>query len=129
MTARQLGCALALGGVALAGLATSAPASRTITPPARVQVVASEFSFSLSRRTIKTGPAVIELTNFGEDPHDLYMRRLARRAVTLKVKETLPEHQKILRARLAPGRFVLWCSIADHRKRGMEAHLTVTKRR
>ncbi len=129
MKARQLGCALAVGGVALAGLATGAPASRTTAPPARVQVVASEFSFSLSRRAIKAGPAVIELANFGEDPHDLYMRRLAKGAVTLKVKETLPEHQSILRARLAAGRFVLWCSIADHRKRGMEAQLTVRKGR
>ena len=44
-------------------------------PPARVQVVAQEFAFSLSRRTIKTGDAIVELVNQGQDAHDLRMKR------------------------------------------------------
>ena len=40
-------------------------------PPARVQVVAQEFRYALSRQTIKAGPAIIELRNAGEDAHDL----------------------------------------------------------
>src|SRR5207248_1793790 len=39
-------------------------------PPARVQIGAAEYSFSLSRQTIRAGPAIVELVNFGEDPHD-----------------------------------------------------------
>jgi hypothetical protein len=98
-------------------------------PPARVQIVAREFSLALSRRTIAAGPAVLELANFGEDPHDLKLRRQAAGARTLTIPEVGPARQRQLRARLAPGRFVLWCSIADHRELGMEARLTVRRTR
>jgi hypothetical protein len=30
-----------------------------------------------------------------------------------------------LEARLLPGRFTIWCSLADHRARGMTATLVV----
>src|SRR5205814_7083103 len=57
-----------------------APAARAVIaaapPPARVQVVAQEFRYSLSRRTIRAGWAVIELRNAGEDAHDLVLQRL-----------------------------------------------------
>jgi hypothetical protein len=95
--------------------------------PARVQVVAEEFSLALSRRTLKAGPAIIELANFGEDPHDLKLRRQAPGSPTLTIPQVPPARQARLRARLAPGRFVLWCSVADHRERGMEARLTVRR--
>jgi hypothetical protein len=112
--------------LALTGLARGAEPQR---PPARIQVVAEEYSFALSRRTIMSGRAAIELTNFGQDPHDLHLRRLAPGAPTLKLPQVRPGQQAELRVRLAPGRFVLWCSLADHRARGMEARLTVAKRR
>jgi hypothetical protein len=112
--------------VALAVL-TAPPASGVRPAPARMQVVADEFSLTLSRRTLKAGPAIIELTNFGEDPHDLKLRRQARDAPTLTIREVAPSRLAQLRARLAPGRFVLWCSIADHRQRGMQALVTVRR--
>ena len=119
---RRLLLATALLGVVVA------PATAARKPaPARVQVVAEEFSLTLSRQTIKAGPAIIELANFGEDPHDLKLRRLARGAPILMIREVAPARQVQLRVRLAPGRFVLWCSIADHRQRGMEARLRVRR--
>ena len=45
-------------------------------PPARVQVVAREYSFALSRPSMKAGTAIVELANFGEDPHDLRLQRI-----------------------------------------------------
>lgn len=119
----------ALAAVAALGfLAAPASAIREVVVPARVQVVADEFSFQLSRRTIKSGPAIIELVNYGEDDHDLRMRRSARGAKTLQLRTVLPGQDARLRPTLAPGKFVLWCSIADHRKLGMQAFLTVSKR-
>jgi hypothetical protein len=110
-------------------LALAAPSLAAGKPgPARVQVVAEEFSLTLSRRTLVAGPAIVELANFGEDPHDLKLRRQAAGAPTLTIAEVGPSRQAQLRARLAPGRFVLWCSIADHRQRGMQAHITVRRR-
>ena len=45
-------------------------------PPARVQVVAQEFSYSLSRRKVKAGKVIIELVNDGQDTHDLDLERV-----------------------------------------------------
>ena len=53
---------------------TSAAASPR--SPARAQVSADEFTLALSRSSIHHGPAIIELVNFGEDDHDLALRRV-----------------------------------------------------
>jgi plastocyanin len=94
--------------------------------PARVQVVAHEFSFSLSRTTLKPGTAVIELANFGEDAHDLRLRRVgARHIAGTKVVEA--GDRTDLTVKLLPGRYSFWCSLADHRARGMRATLIVRR--
>jgi hypothetical protein len=53
-------------------------ASMTLSPPppARVQIVAREYSFALSRPALNAGRAIVELVNFGEDPHDLRLQRV-----------------------------------------------------
>ena len=95
-------------------------------PPARVQVVAQEFRFSLSRPAIKAGWAIIELRNMGEDAHDLRMRRIGgSRVYAWPVTQSggvVDEEFKLL-----PGRYVLYCSIANHRPLGMQAELVVKK--
>jgi plastocyanin len=118
-----------LGSAALAGaLLLSGPAEATRSVyPARVQVVADEFRFTLSRLKIKAGPAIVQLANFGEDPHDLRFRR-AGGTRTYAIRETAPGEDRDLEVKLLPGRFTLWCSIADHRKRGMQTQLLVLKR-
>jgi uncharacterized cupredoxin-like copper-binding protein len=95
--------------------------------PARVQVVATEFEFALSRQSVKSGRVIVQLANFGEDPHDLRMRRIATRALTFRTPVVAPEEQADLNVRLGPGRYRLWCSLGDHRARGMAAVLTVRK--
>ena len=62
--------------VALTACVLAAPASAALPPLTRVQVTAKEFYFSLSRQSVKAGPAIIELVNFGEDPHDLRLQRV-----------------------------------------------------
>ncbi len=59
----------------------SAPAGAA-PPPGRLQVVAREFTFSLSRAKLRPGQAIVELVNFGEDAHDLRLRRSAARGPT-----------------------------------------------
>jgi plastocyanin len=112
--------------IALAALVAAAAVAAT-PPPARVQVVATEFDFMLSRQSVKTGHVIVQLVNYGEDPHDLYVRRVAQNAKTFKTADVLPEHHTDLNLRLGPGKYRLWCSIADHRARGMQAVLTVKK--
>lgn len=94
--------------------------------PARMQVSATEYNFGLSRHTIKAGRALIELANFGEDPHDLRLRRIGGTRIW-GTRVVAPEGTATLSAKLPPGRYKLWCSLSDHRALGMEASLLVRK--
>ena len=93
-------------------------------PPARVQVVAQEFRYSLSRQTIKAGWAVIELRNAGEDAHDLRLRRVeGTRVYVWPVSQ--PGTVVDRTVKLLPGRYRLYCGVANHRTLGMQATLVV----
>ena len=94
--------------------------------PARVQVVAKEYSFSLSRLHVTAGAATIELANFGQDPHDLRLQRAGARHIA-GLGVVAPGARQDLSLRLAPGRYSLWCSVANHRPLGMHATLVVTR--
>jgi hypothetical protein len=104
-------------------LALAVPASAAA-PPARAQVVAKEFSLALSRPWVKAGPAVVELANFGEDPHDLRLQRIGGTKV-YGTPIVQPGGVYDLSLRLQPGRYRLWCSLGDHRARGMVTTLVV----
>jgi hypothetical protein len=94
--------------------------------PARVQVGADEFGYTLSRRSLSAGPAIVQLVNYGEDEHDLRLRRSGGTR-TYRIGKVRPGGLAELEARLLPGRFTLWCSLADHRARGMNATLLVRR--
>jgi plastocyanin len=114
--------ALAAGVAALVLPVVAAEASA----PARVLVAADEFHLSPSRSSIPSGPAIIQLVNYGEDSHDLVLRRPG--AVSRHLSRVTPGGHGELEASLPPGRYRLWCSIADHRARGMETVLIVRRR-
>jgi len=106
-----------------------APSSAALAPaPARVQVSAKEFFYALSRHRVVAGPAVVELVNFGEDPHDLRMERIGGGRLW-KTPLVYPGAYYDLDATLVSGRYRLWCSIANHRQLGMQAVLTVVARK
>jgi plastocyanin len=108
------------------GAALSAAVFHSTGSPARVQVVAREYSFGLSRLHVKAGTAVIQLANFGQDPHDLRVQRIGARHVS-GLGDVAPGARGELTVRLAPGRYSFWCSIANHRQLGMRAQLIVTR--
>jgi uncharacterized cupredoxin-like copper-binding protein len=95
-------------------------------PPARLLVTAKEFSLSLSRTAIKSGPAIIQLQNLGEDAHDLWLKRIGG-THTYKIKVVQPGGVGELDTKLAAGRYRLWCSLADHAALGMRTTLVVRK--
>jgi hypothetical protein len=95
-------------------------------PPARVQVEAREFSYTLSRPSVRAGWVIVELRNAGEDAHDLRMRRVGgTRVYAWPVTQSGGVVDEELR--LLPGRYLLWCGVGDHRARGMQATLVVRK--
>jgi plastocyanin len=90
----------------------------------RMQVVAREFSLTLSRPKIHPGKATIQLANFGQDPHDLQIQKL-NGGPQYGTGVVLPGTQANLTVKLTPGRYRLWCSLADHAALGMETTVLV----
>jgi hypothetical protein len=114
---------LAVTSVLVAALAAAAPSSALA--PVRLQVTALEFELRLSRPQLRSGRwSIIELVNLGQDEHDLKMKRIGGTRV-YAIKTTLPGQRRYLAAKLRTGRYHLWCSIGDHRARGMRAQLRV----
>jgi plastocyanin len=119
----KLAAAVALLGLALLNAhATTASAPA----PSRVQVVAREFSFSLSRLRVHSGTAVIELANFRQDIHDLRVQRVGARHIA-GLRDVAAGGRADLTVKLAPGRYSFWCSVANHRQLGMKTTLLVTR--
>jgi hypothetical protein len=95
-------------------------------PPARVQVVAQEFSYSLSRTKVRAGRVILELVNRGQDTHDLDLRRIGGTRI-FRFPDVQPGRVVDREWKLAPGRYKLWCAVADHNERGMHAVLRVVR--
>jgi hypothetical protein len=102
--------------------------AQTQPPPARVQVVAQEFRYTLSRTKVRAGRVIVELVNRGQDTHDLDMRRVGGTHI-FRFPSVLPGQVVDRQLKLVAGRYLLWCAIADHRERGMHATLRVVRRK
>jgi uncharacterized cupredoxin-like copper-binding protein len=89
-------------------------------------VVAQEFSYSLSRTKVMAGLVIVELVNHGQDTHDLDLRRIGSTHI-IRFPSVLPGQFVDRELKLVPGRYLLWCAIADHREHGMHAVLRVVR--
>jgi plastocyanin len=107
----------------LALLALAAPAEAAA--PSRLLVEATEFRFTLSRTSVKAGPAIIQLAIRGEDPHDLRVVARGKARASAVVPETLPGGVAEWRGKLTRGKWTLYCSLEGHKAAGMRATLTV----
>ena len=120
----------AVAALAALVLAPVAAAPAAVPAPTRVQVAAKEFYFVLSRHKVVAGPAIVELVNFGEDPHDLRIERVGGTHVyRTPVVQPGPASYYDLSLSLLPGKYELWCGIANHRQLGMQAVLTVVAKK
>jgi uncharacterized cupredoxin-like copper-binding protein len=110
---------------ALAAAVVGLPSAGASAQVSFVQVVEKEFNLTLSRPAVQRGTVSIELVNFGMDAHDLIVLKKAAGAKPIVFKRLDPRGHADRTLRLTPGRYSLWCSIADHRNRGMRATLVV----
>jgi hypothetical protein len=109
----------------LVGLAFAiALPAQAAAPLSRVQVVAVEFHYRLSRVRIPAGAVRIELANFGQDEHDLTLQRVGSTTI-YQLPKALPGQRQIVNLRLKPGVYVLSCSLANHAALGMHSQLRV----
>lgn len=92
--------------------------------PARIGANAYEFYFILSATSLAAGDTIAELSNRGEDPHDLHISRLDGSA-EVSIPETLPSTYARIRFNTEPGTYRLWCSLPFHAERGMDATFEV----
>jgi len=96
------------------------------TGPARLQVGADEFRYTLSRGRLRAGEAIVQLVNYGEDDHNLRLRRDGGTR-TRRIPRTAPDEMNELRTVLRAGKWRLWCSLPGHEAAGMTATLRVFK--
>jgi plastocyanin len=95
-------------------------------PLTRVQVLAREFSLTLSRPSVAAGVVAVELNNRGEDPHDLRLER-AGSSDAFGFAPTGPESVSTLKFDMRPGTWKLYCTLEGHEALGMSATLTVAE--
>ena len=111
-------------GLALGAALIPASASPA---PGYVQITEKEFTITLSRLRVHEGSAIVGVLNAGMDNHDLVIQSNAKGAKPIRFSQLSPGSHSSRTIKLAPGRYTLWCSIANHRQLGMVAPLTVTK--
>ncbi len=115
-------------GLALLALCAFArlepPAADAATYPTRLLVSSDEFRITLSRTRVPAGRVKIQHVNYGEDPHDLKLRKYGGTRV-YTIPTTPPGGQMTRTFRLPAGRYHVWCAVADHRDKGMHAMLRV----
>jgi len=90
-----------------------------------VQVVEKEYTLTLSRQSVPAGSVSLELVNFGMDTHDLVVQSSKPGVKPIRFKQLSPRQRTDRTLKLKPGRYLLWCSIAGHRQKGMHATFLV----
>jgi uncharacterized cupredoxin-like copper-binding protein len=94
-------------------------------PPQRMQVTEDEWSLVFSRLRMRPGPALIEVFNIGQDAHNVVMQLNAKGAKPLATDKLYHFERTTLKVKLQKGTYTLWCSLPNHRERGMVAKLRV----
>ena len=105
--------ALGAAGVAVAGTTATTHASKA--KPVRVTVVAKDFSFTLSRKTVPVGSTVVfKVVNRGKIGHDF-------KIAGKKTKLLAPGKSTTLTVKFAKkGRFAYLCTVPGHARLGMK---------
>jgi hypothetical protein len=116
--------ALVCSTAAISALAAGAAGGVSSRVPGRVQVVEKEFSITLSRLRVHSGPVIVEVDNFGMDNHDLVIQGKDP-TKTWRFPPLAPETRATKSLNLARGKYTLYCSLPGHRALGMVATLTV----
>lgn len=113
------------GGTTTSTSAPGSPTSATSTPGAgtRITVTETEYSIQLPSTTLKPGTYTFAVDNAGGDPHDLVIKGPGVDEARTPVLQGGSKGE--VSVTLQPGSYEVWCSVGNHRERGMETMLTV----
>ena len=129
MRARKWVTAAGFLAAAVVGLAASASGSPYAARSTAVGVSEREYRIGVYRNTVAPGTVRFNVTNFGEDAHDLTVAT-RRWTVIATSPEIRSERQATLKVRLTrPGTYRLLCMKLDHAARGMRATVVVRRPR
>jgi uncharacterized cupredoxin-like copper-binding protein len=134
-------CALAVTALAVAGCSRVGASSSP--PGTTIHVTERDFRITLDRSQAPAGEVSFVDRNRGPDTHELIVVRatggrlpLRGDGITLdedalkprtlgEIDGAPPGTTQVLRVRLRPGRYVLFCNMLGHYMAGMHAELTV----
>jgi uncharacterized cupredoxin-like copper-binding protein len=112
-------CAAATVIATVGGTAVAAPAAAGHTAATRVAVVAKEFAFKLSKRTVAKGTVVFTVVNKGHVAHDFKIAGKKTPMLQPGKKATL----KVVFRKAGKYRYL--CTVPGHAAAGMKGTLTV----
>jgi plastocyanin len=90
-----------------------------------VQVIAREYSFTLSRATVSAGLVTVEFVNRGQDAHNMHLDPLSGGPEAGIFAETRSGAHEDETFNMSAGSYTLFCSLPTHEAAGMKATLTV----
>ena len=93
-------------------------------PPVSVGVGLREYVVAPYRDRVRAGVVRFNITNFGEDRHDLVVRRRGRTYARSPLIRAGARYSLRVRLRRR-GTYTLVCTVADHSERGMRARVYV----
>jgi plastocyanin len=111
---------------ALLALAAFGSSAATARAPVTIGVAEREFRISTYRWKVKPGPVKLNVSNFGQDTHNLVVT--GPKGFRVNGPDIEPGGRASVSATLRrPGTYYLLCTRANHRKLGMRAKLRVKR--
>jgi plastocyanin len=106
---------------------SSPPAAAPSAPvePGPFGVTAVDYSLELEGKTLRAGSYEVEFSNDGSSLHNLVVARDGE-PVAQTDGEVSPGDSDTFTVQLDPGRYVFFCSVANHRSMGMEVTVEVS---
>ncbi len=121
MTGRHVVLAMLVALIAATAAVGAGSASAV---PSSISVWEREWHVTLSTPSRPHGTITFYVTNYGQDPHDVAVRRgNVQYAKTARIP---PGGHLTLTLRLKPGTYLVFCAIPGHRAAGMATTLRVT---
>ena len=110
----------------LLALAALGSAAATAKAPVAIGIAEREFHISSYRATVKPGLVKFNVSNLGQDTHNLVVR--GPRGFSAATAEIKAGQRVTLTATLRrPGSYMLLCTRANHARIGMRAKLVVVR--